>query len=85
MDEREVPRRWAEVMRSLKVSISCLRAGEEGEKDIWSDGEGSDEDDWVLPPSDGDDDVSSEGAEDDGWYTDTSAAGYGAGCKRCFY
>jgi len=78
MDEREVPRGWAEVMRSVKVSISCLRAGEEGEEDIWSDGEGSDDDDWVLPPTDIDDDVSSEGDEDDGWYTDTSAVGHGA-------
>lgn len=76
MDEREVPRRWAEVMRSVKVSISCRRAADEGEEDTWSDGEGSDDDDWVHSPTDGDDDVSSEGDEDDGWYTDTSAAGH---------
>jgi hypothetical protein len=76
MDEREVPRGWSGVMQSVKVSISCLRAGDEREEDIWSDGEGSDDDDWVLPPTDGDDDVSSEGDEDDGWCTDTSAVGH---------
>ena len=76
MDEREVPRGWTEVMRSVKVSISCLRAGVESEDDIWSDGEGSDNDDWVLPPTDGGDDVSSDGDEDDGWFTDASAAGH---------
>ena len=32
MDERRVPQRWAEVMQYLKVSISCLQAGEEGEE-----------------------------------------------------
>ena len=73
VDETEVPRGWDEVMRSVKVSISCLQAGVECEDDIWSDGEGSDNDDWVLPLTDGGDDVSSEGTEDDGWYTDTSA------------
>ena len=77
MDEREVPREWVEAMRSVHVSLSCLRAGDENEEDIWSDGEGS-EDDWVLPPPDGEGDVSSEGIEDDGWYTDTSAAGHEA-------
>lgn len=77
MDEREVPRGWADVMRSVRISISCLRgSGEEGEEDVWSDGEGSDDDDWVLPPTEGDDDVSSEGDEDDGWYTDASAVGH---------
>ena len=75
MDEREVPREWAEAMRSVNVSISCMRAGDESEKDIWSDGEGSEDDNWVLPPRDGEGDVSSEGSEDDGWYTDTSASG----------
>ena len=67
--------RWAEVMRSVKVSIWCLRAGLEYEDDIWSDGEGSDNDDWVLPLADGDDDVSSDSDEEDGGYTDASAAG----------
>ena len=75
MDEREVPREWAEAMRSVNVSISCMRAGDESEKDIWSDGEGSEDDNWVLPPRNGEDDVSGEGTEDDGWYTDTSASG----------
>jgi len=77
-DEREVPRGWTEVMRSVKVSIMCLRASEEGDENVWSDGEGSDDEDWIPSPSEGDDDLSSEGDEDDGWYTDAYAAGHGA-------
>ena len=78
MDEREVPRGWAEVMRPVRVSISCQRAVEEDGDDLWGDGEGSDDDDWAPSPTEGDDDLSSEGDEDDGWFTDASAAGHGA-------
>ena len=78
MDEREVPRGWSEVLRSVRVSISCQRAVEEVGGDIWGDGEGTDDEDWAPPPTEGDDDASSEGDEDDGWYTDTSTPGHGA-------
>jgi hypothetical protein len=40
VDEREVPQQWTEVTRSIKMSILCLRASEEREHDVWSDGEG---------------------------------------------
>jgi hypothetical protein len=77
VDERAVPPGWAEVMASVNVAVVCPRAAEEREADVWSDGEGSEDDDWAPPAAaaaGGEDDLSSEDDEDDGWFTDASVS-----------